>query len=562
MQFNELNLSKELLRSIEEMGYEQMTPIQEQSIPVMLEGRDIIGQAQTGTGKTASFGIPVIEGIDPEISDVQAIVLCPTRELAIQTAEEIRKLAKYNHGVKVLPIYGGQDISIQIRSLRGRVPIVVGTPGRVMDHMRRHTLKLENIKTMVLDEADEMLDMGFREDIETILSQIPEGHRTALFSATMPKPILDIVNQFQKDAVVIKITPKELTVPLIKQYYYDVPRSHKIDVVARLLDYYNPQLSLVFCNTKRMVEDLTEALKGRGYFAEGLHGDMSQYQRDKVMNSFRNGTATILVATDVAARGIDVNNVEAVFNFDIPQDTEYYVHRIGRTGRAGKKGRSFTLVSGREVYKIKELERVCHTKMKERSIPSVADVTAVKAEKILTEAIEFAKNQNLSKAISAIEAKLDEEECTAMDLAAAMLRIQMGKEEEEIPTAVHGERRGNRRGRSQDSGKDRNGQGSGRDRSRSADNRQRTGSRKRSEDGKGDKENETRRKSRFFGKNDDKSEKKLKYKADGKNDRKTEKKGDRKEKKEKVELRMDGSAFVKKSNGEKHISYKEYSKRH
>ena len=448
MQFDELNLSTELLRSIEEMGYEQMTPIQEQAIPVMLEGKDIIGQAQTGTGKTAAFGIPVIESIDSEADGVQAIILCPTRELAIQTAEEIRKFAKFKQGVKVLPIYGGQDISIQIRSLRGNVPIVVGTPGRVMDHMRRHTLRLDQIKTVVLDEADEMLDMGFREDIETILAGIPSEHRTALFSATMPQPILDIVSQYQHDAVTIKITPKELTIPLVKQYYYDVPRVNKMDVVARLLDYYNPKLSLVFCNTKKMVEDLTESLKGRGYFAEGLHGDMSQYQRDKVMNSFRNGSATILVATDVAARGIDVDDVEAVFNYDIPQDFEYYVHRIGRTGRAGRKGRSFTLVSGRDVYKIRELERVCHTKMKERAVPSVEDVTTAKADKILSEAIEVlhAPDQDLSKLIDAIQAKLDEEECSTMDLAAAMLRMQMGDEEKEIPAASHDRGRSRRDG--------------------------------------------------------------------------------------------------------------------
>ena len=303
-------------------------------------------------------------------------------------ADEIRKYAKYMHGIKVLPIYGGQDINRQIRSLSSNVQIVVGTPGRVMDHMRRHTLKLKNIKIMVLDEADEMLNMGFREDIETILEGVNTEHQTVLFSATMPQAILDITSQYQKaDATHIQIQKKELTVPLVKQYYYEVKRENKEEVTARLLDYYNPRQTLIFCNTKKMVDDLSEKLKGRGYFAEGLHGDLSQAQRDKVMNGFRSGTTEILIATDVAARGIDVDDVEAVINYDVPQDIEYYVHRIGRTGRAGRSGRSFTLVVGREIYKIREIERTCNTKIKAKRVPSGADVTAAKSDKILNEII-------------------------------------------------------------------------------------------------------------------------------------------------------------------------------
>ena len=349
VRFDELDLNPKILRAIREMGFEEATPIQSKAIPVGLEGVDLIGQAQTGTGKTAAFGIPLLMKVDSHNKRTQSIVLCPTRELAIQVAEEVRTLAKYMSGVKVLPVYGGQDITKQIRSLKGGAQIIIGTPGRVMDHLRRRTIKCDEVNTIVLDEADEMLNMGFREDIETVLEYIPEERQTMLFSATMPKPILEITKKYQSDAVTIKVTKKELTVPNIEQYYYDVKRKDKVEVLSRLLDVYAPKLSLVFCNTKRMVDELTSALQGRGYFAEGLHGDMKQSQRDRVMNRFRNGKTEILVATDVAARGIDVDDVEAVFNYDLPQDDEYYVHRIGRTGRAGRTGRSFTFVDRKSV---------------------------------------------------------------------------------------------------------------------------------------------------------------------------------------------------------------------
>ena len=427
-------LDERLLRAIRDMGFDDFTPIQKQAIPALLTGDDIIGQAQTGTGKTAAFGIPLIQKCDPDLKKLQTIVLCPTRELAIQAAEELRKLAKYMHGIKVLPVYGGQDISRQITGLRG-TQIVVGTPGRVMDHMRRHTLKLKNIRLMVLDEADEMLNMGFREDIETILEGVNTEHQTVLFSATMPQAILDITSRYQKpNAKYIQIQKKELTVPLVKQYYYEVKRENKEEVTARLLDYYNPRQTLIFCNTKKMVDELAEKLKGRGYFAEGLHGDLSQAQRDKVMNGFRNGTTEILIATDVAARGIDVDDVEAVINYDVPQDIEYYVHRIGRTGRAGRSGRSFTLVVGREIYKIREIERTCNTRIKARRVPSGADVTAAKSEKILNEILTVLKEQDLSKMLPIIEAKLNEEDCTAMELCAAFLKQRMGEDAKDIPT--------------------------------------------------------------------------------------------------------------------------------
>lgn len=433
LRYEDSGIDARILKAVGEMGFEQMTPIQAQAIPVLLEGRDIIGQAQTGTGKTAAFGIPVLQRIDPDNKNVQAIILCPTRELAIQAAEEVRRFAKFMAGIKVLPIYGGQDISKQIRNLKSDVQIVVGTPGRVMDHMRRHTLKLNNITMVVLDEADEMLNMGFREDIETILRDIPQKHQTALFSATMPKPILDITHTYQDDAVMVKVVKKELTIPLVKQYYYEVRSKNKEEVTCRLLDYYNPKRSLIFCNTKRMVDELTESLKGRGYFAEGIHGDLSQNQRDTVMSRFRNGSADILIATDVAARGIDVDDVEAVFNYDVPQDIEYYVHRIGRTGRAGKKGRAFTFVYGREIYKIREIEKSCKTKMKARSIPSAANITAAKAEKLLNTVMDIIHENDLESMIKIIEQKMNDEDCTAMELAAAFLKQQMGEEIQDIP---------------------------------------------------------------------------------------------------------------------------------
>lgn len=440
-------IDERIVRAVKEMGFEQFSPIQQQAIPEILAGKDVIGQAQTGTGKTAAFGIPLLQLINPDSQKLQALVLCPTRELAIQAAEEIRKFAKYLHGIKVLPIYGGQDMGRQIKALKGCPQIIVGTPGRVMDHMRRKTIRLNDLTMAVLDEADEMLNMGFREDMETILSQIPQEHQTILFSATMPKSILDITGEFQNEPVLIKTVKKELTVPLIKQYYYEVRRENKVEVVARLLDYYNPKLTLIFCNTKRMVEELAEELKGRGYCADGIHGDLSQNQRDRVMESFRNGATDILIATDVAARGIDVDDVEAVINYDVPQDNEYYVHRIGRTGRAGRKGRAFTLVVGREIYKIREIETVCKTTMKAKTVPSVADITEAKSQKILKEVIEVMRTQELASALAIIEAKMEEEDCTAMELAAAFLRTQLGEEKEEIPVVEYEKERRKKRGK-------------------------------------------------------------------------------------------------------------------
>ena len=424
-------LDQRIVRAVREMGFEKLTPIQVQAIPYLLEGEDIIGQAQTGTGKTAAFAIPTLQKIDPELRSLQTIILCPTRELAMQAADEIRSIARYMHGIKVLPVYGGQEIRKQITGLRG-TQIIVGTPGRVMDHMRRHTIKLDHVNMVVLDEADEMLDMGFREDMELILGEIPGEHQTALFSATMPRPILDIADKFQKNARLVRVASKELTIPLVSQRYYKVKSQDKDAACIRLLEYYQPRLGLIFCNTKIKVDELAEVLKKAGFQAEGLHGDMSQHLRDVAMGRFRNGSTNILIATDVAARGIDVDDVEVVINYDLPQDNEYYVHRIGRTGRAGKTGRSFTFVSGKEIFRIRQIERFCKTTIEEKKLPGASKVLKAKADKYLNRAWELHEHEDIELMKSYLQRKLDAEECDILELAAAMLKMEIGDRGPEI----------------------------------------------------------------------------------------------------------------------------------
>ncbi len=432
VKFEELEISNKILKAVMDMGFEAASPIQAKAIPVVMSGVDMIGQAQTGTGKTAAFGIPILEKVDPKSKKLQAIVLCPTRELAIQVSEEMHKLGKYLHGIKILPVYGGQEIVKQIRSLKSGTQIIIGTPGRVMDHMRRKTIKCDAVHTIVMDEADEMLNMGFREDMETILEQIPEDRQTILFSATMSKEIQEIAKRFQKDAVTVKVVKKQLTVPSIEQYYYEVRKKNKDDILCRLLDLYAPERSLVFCNTKKKVDELVEVLKGRGYSAEGLHGDLKQIQRDRVMNAFRNGKTEILVATDVAARGIDVDDVEAVFNYDVPQDDEYYVHRIGRTGRAGRSGRAFTFVVGKEIYKLKDIQRYCKTKIYMKPVPTVDDVEQIKVEKMMERLEDIIEHVDLSKAVHVLQKQMNESnDYTSLDYAAALLHLEMGYDQEE-----------------------------------------------------------------------------------------------------------------------------------
>lgn len=429
--FTDLNLSKEIQMAIEDMGFEETTTIQAQSIPYMLEGGDVIGQAPTGTGKTVAFGTIVLERIDSKIKGLQAVVLCPTRELAIQVAGELKKISKYKKGIEILPIYGGQPIDHQIKALKKGVQIIIGTPGRVMDHMDRRTLRMEGVKIIILDEADEMLDMGFREDIETIMKKIPEQRQTIFFSATMPKAILDLTKKYQKNPQFIKLVHKEMTVPNIEQFYFEVKQQAKTEALARLIDYYNLKLSLVFCNTKKRVDELVEELITRGYFADGLHGDMQQKQRDIVMSKFRGKEIEILVATDVAARGIDVGDVEAVFNYDIPTDDEYYVHRIGRTARAGKAGLAFTFVIGKEVYRIRQIQKFTKTKIIAKRIPSVSDVEEMRTNIILANVKDVVDAGHLAEYSNLVE-KLIQEEYTSLEVAAALLKIMIDKEGKEL----------------------------------------------------------------------------------------------------------------------------------
>ena len=378
-------LSPEVAQAIEEMGYETPTPIQQQAIPPMLAGRDVIGQAQTGTGKTAAFGIPLVEKIDPSLRRVQALVLCPTRELAMQTAGELMKLGHRRAGLIVVPVYGGQPIERQLRALQNGAQVVVGTPGRVMDHMKRGTLNFDALKLAVLDEADEMLDMGFRDDIETILSATSEARQTALFSATMPRPILALASRYLNDPVQVRIEKRELTVEKIEQCYISVRSFHKNELLSRLLTLEDIKLALVFCNTKQGVESVVTELQHRGFSAAGLHGDMRQIERDAIMARYRNGLINVLVATDVAARGLDIDNIEAVFNYDIPLDVEYYVHRIGRTGRAGKEGRAYTFVVGREVSRMWDYRRITGAKILCRKAPGAEEVERALCGRVMKE---------------------------------------------------------------------------------------------------------------------------------------------------------------------------------
>lgn len=370
--FFELGLSHPVTKATSNMGFEETTPIQEQTIPLVMEGKDIIGQAQTGTGKTAAFGIPLVEKIESRADKIEGLVITPTRELAVQVAEEINKLGQFK-GVRALPVYGGQDINRQIRALKNKPQIIVGTPGRLMDHMRRKTIRLQNIAIVVLDEADEMLNMGFKEDIETILKEIPAGYQTLLFSATMPKPIKELAQRFMKEPEFISIKTKEVTVPNTEQIYFEVQERQKFEVFCRLLDVQSPDLAIVFGRTKRRVDELSEALNKRGYSAEGIHGDLTQAKRESVLRHFKEGITEILVATDVAARGLDISGVTHVYNFDIPQDPEGYVHRIGRTGRAGKSGLAVTLVTSRELGQLHLIENITKRKMTRKPVPTIND---------------------------------------------------------------------------------------------------------------------------------------------------------------------------------------------
>jgi ATP-dependent RNA helicase DeaD len=440
IKFSELALSNELQEAIAEMGFENATPIQSQAIPHILEGRDIIGQAQTGTGKTAAFGVPLIDRIDPRDKGIQALIMCPTRELAVQVANEIKKLVKYKKGINCLAVYGGESIERQISALKRGVQIIIGTPGRILDHMDRRTISFENVKMVVLDEADEMLNMGFREDIESILSDMPKEKQTIFFSATMPKPILEMTKRYQKDPVIVKVTSTELTNTLIEQEYFDVKNDFKVTMMTNLIEAHNLQLMLVFCNTKRGVDEVVEELNLQGYKAEALHGDLKQTQRNNVMGKFRKGLVNILVATDVAARGIDVDNVDAVFNYDVPLDVEYYVHRIGRTGRAGKSGKSFTFVTGRREYmRIQDIERYAKIKIAKGNAPSSKQLFELKQNKLSTQLQQLIDTSDLSGYHKMIHNYV-EQGITLENIAAALLRLTIGEAKKEVKHAEREER--------------------------------------------------------------------------------------------------------------------------
>jgi ATP-dependent RNA helicase DeaD len=427
IKFEELDVSKEILKAVDDMGFEETTPIQTNAIPSILKGKDIIGQAQTGTGKTAAFGIPLLEEIDPSIKKPQAIILCPTRELAIQVAEELKRLAKYKRSLYTLPVYGGQPIGRQIKALKKGVHVIIGTPGRVMDHMRRGTLKLSNIDFVILDEADVMLDMGFVDDIETILKDVPKKRQTLFFSATIPKSIINLSKRYQVNSEFVKVAHEKLTVPGIDQYYYEIRRGDKLKALTRLIDLHTPNLALVFCNTRKQVDELNIKLQARGYLSDGLHGGLNQNQRDRVMGKFRNGIIEILVATDVAARGIDVDDIEIVFNYDVPQDTDYYVHRIGRTGRAGKTGKALTFVVGKDIYKLRDIQKLTKTKIIRQDVPTLNDVEEAKLEHFIGGLTDYIEDKHLARYVKIIENLLDEE-FTAIEIAAALMKKTLDEE--------------------------------------------------------------------------------------------------------------------------------------
>lgn len=433
--FETLQLSPEILKSIQEMGFESTTAIQAQAIPIALTGQDLIGQAQTGTGKTVAFSIPVVEAIDPRDQKLEALILTPTRELCIQVAEEIARVGAVK-GVKVLAVYGGQDIQRQIRALRNKPNVIVSTPGRLMDHMNRKTVRLQDIKMVVLDEADEMLDMGFVEDIETILSACPSERQTLLFSATMKMGVQRIAKKFMRDFTVITVKQSEVTVPTIEQVYYEVSENHKLDALTRLLDIQNPELAIVFGRTKRRVDELTNALKTRGYLADGLHGDLSQRQRDSVMAKFREGELEVLVATDVAARGIDISGVTHVYNFDIPQDIDSYVHRIGRTGRAGKSGIAATFVTAREVPHLHQIERITKRKIQRLPLPTLAEAKLSKQRIAMEQLLDACQQDSLNGFKGLAEELLEQQDSLLLVSAAIKLLI---KGTNEIPIKLTAE---------------------------------------------------------------------------------------------------------------------------
>ena len=421
--FTELGLSPELLKAVARMGFEEATPIQSVAIPPLLAGSDVVGQSQTGSGKTAAFAIPAIECVDPAVRAQQVLILCPTRELAVQVAEEVAKLAMFKRGVRELPIYGGQSYERQFNGLRQGAQILIGTPGRVMDHLDRGTLKLDRLRMVILDEADRMLDMGFLEDIKTILSHAPAKRQTALFSATLPGPIKTLIKTFTNAPIYLQLEPQALAVPAIDQVYYEVDRRSKLEVLCRLIDIQDIKYALIFCATKMMVDDLTTHLAARGYPADKLHGDISQAAREKVMAKFRKRRFEFLVATDVAARGLDIDDIEVVFNYDLPRDGEDYVHRIGRTGRAGRSGRAVTFVAGREIHKLQDIIRFTRGRIRRERVPSSEEVEEKRANLFFETLRETLEKGEYKRQDALIDRLLDQGHAPT-DIASALIHLR------------------------------------------------------------------------------------------------------------------------------------------
>lgn len=424
--------NKKIEQSLIEMGFEEFTEIQTKTIPLIEAGKDIIGHSQTGTGKTAAFTLPLLEKLDYENTDIQAIIICPTRELAVQVKGEIDHIGKYLPKLKTVAIYGGEPITRQIHSLKFKPQIVVGTPGRIIDHIKRKLIRLGHINYLVLDEADEMLKMGFKEELETILEASNPDRQTVMFSATMPKTIVNITRKYMRDPELISVVTGEETNKDITQYYYTIHEKNKVEGVARLLQVYNPNLTLIFCNTKRKVDDVTRELTKKGYNVNKIHGDLQQTTRMHVLDSFHAGVLDILVATDVAARGLDIKNVEVVINFDVPEKAEYYVHRVGRTGRIGNKGRSFTLVSKREMRSFDDVIRFAKTNIKKRNIPTPEKVIEVRQQQQIEEIEDIIKNINMSPYMKTADALLENND--AIHVVSALLQKVEKKDKSEVIT--------------------------------------------------------------------------------------------------------------------------------
>ncbi|MBK7870699.1 MAG: DEAD/DEAH box helicase [Saprospiraceae bacterium] len=423
--FDSLALSQDMQSAVKDMGFVEASPIQTETIPLILKRKDVVGQAQTGTGKTAAFGIPLLELINEKEKSVSSLVLCPTRELALQVSQELKKLAKYKRNLHILAVYGGEPIQMQIRALKRGAQIIVATPGRLMDHMERRTISLEKVQMVVLDEADEMLNMGFREDIETILKTVPDERQTVLFSATMPKPILDITKNYQRNPEFVKVTTEKLTATAIEQIYLDIKREAKLPTIAALMQLHQIKMAIVFCNTKARVDEITEDLRMQGFKADAIHGDLNQRKRNTVLESFRNGGTALLVATDVAARGIDVSNVDAVFNYDLPMDPEYYVHRIGRTGRAGKSGKAFSFTCSKsDRYRLQDIEQFAKIKIQRTEVPSTKELLENNAEKLF-EQLKTILTEGRVRNYEALVNDFCADGYTTYDMAVALLKLAL-----------------------------------------------------------------------------------------------------------------------------------------